>query len=569
MSGVSSTVFQYGFPKATGITAYSAGQTDSGNIDIQTPKFVLKNGAAIAAGTDGSGLGGSISISGLNGRSADSVELLGNSNLGQFLGTENIPAFAGVGNGSRIRSITSNRGNAGSVKINADRVTLQGGTRIDVSTLASGQGGSIDINTKTVELINGGQLISTTKGSGQAGKINVRADRALNFNGTDSTFEAKRTFLSLILVVSNQPGTRQALNDYLQNPNPTSQQSVLNSWQKVNPNPADRQILQQYFAFLQDNPTARSTLQSYLTNADGQSSPSDYNLFLNVGNNSGIVSRSQSGSTGNGGNITVTSPNLNIQKGAVVTVNSNGAGRGGNINATADTIKLDRGSITAKTVSANGGDIDLNVNKLLLLRDRSEISASAATNGNGGNINIFAPNGLILAVPIENSDITASAAGGQGGRIQIKANNVLGFSTQRMDSSSNIAATSTFGPQGIVTITTLGNDPNKGLQPDPIAPNPPTLSQTCARNNDKQASTFIDSGKGGVTPSASDPVRSTNLWVDARVPNPPVSSPPTSPSIEPAQGWKMGSNRTVILTSQPTNNSESMLKATAPNCNMK
>ncbi|PSB56419.1 filamentous hemagglutinin N-terminal domain-containing protein [Chamaesiphon polymorphus] len=577
VSGVSSRIFLLGFPKATGITSFSGGQQDSGNISFQTPKFSLQNGAAIAAGTAGSGVGGSIEIAGLNGRPADSVELLGNSNLGRFLGTENNPAFAGVGNGSRIRSITSDTGNAGVVKINADRVTLQGGTRIDVSTLVggasqngnSGQGGSIDIQAKTVELIAGGQLISTTRGTGQAGKISVQADKIANLNGIDSTFEAKRAFLSLILVVSNQPATRQALNDYLQNPNPTSQQSVLAAWQQVNPNLLDRQILERYFTLLQTNATARSTFQSYLSNTAGQTSLSDYNIFLNVDNNSGIISRSISNSTGNGGDITVNTPHLNIQNGGLITVNSDGAGRGGNITANADTIKLDRGAITAKTVANNGGDIDLNVNKLLILRNQSEISASAATNGNGGNIKIFAPNGLILAVPIENSDITASAAGGQGGRIQIRADNVLGFSTQRIDSSSNIAATSTFGAQGIVTITTLGNDPNQGLQLDPIAPNPPTLSQTCARNSDKQASTFIDSGKGGITPSVSDPLRSANLWSDSRVPNLPVSSLPTPPSIEAAQGWKMGSNRTVILTSQPTNNSESMLKATAPNCNLK
>lgn len=568
VSGVSPAVFLYGFPKATAIATFSAGRTDSGNIDIQTPKFVLKDGAVISAGTDGSGLGGSISISGVNGRPADSVTLLGNSNLGQFLGTENVPAFAGVGNGSRIRSITSDRGNAGSVNIKADRVTLQGGTRIDVSTLDAGKGGSIDIQAKTVELSDGGQLISTTKGSGQAGKINVRADNIANLNGTDPTFEAKRTFLSLVTVISNQPAARQALRDYLQNPNPASQQSVLNAWQQVNPNAPDRQILEQYFTFLQNNPTARSTLQSYLLKTDGQASLSDYNILLNVGNPSGIVSRSQSGSTGNGGDININSPNLNIQKGALITVNSNGAGRGGNITANADNINLARGAITAKTVAANGGNIDLNVNKLLILRNQSEISASAATNGNGGNINIFAPNGLILAVPNENSDITASAAGGQGGRIQIKADNVLGFSTQRTD-LSNMTATSIFGPQGIVTITTLGNDPNKGLQPDPIAPNPPTLSQTCAGNGDKQASTFIDSGKGGMTPSAIDPLRSSNLWVDTRVANTPVTSPPTSPTIEAAQGWIMGSSRTVILTSQPTKNPEPTIKANAPNCNVR
>jgi filamentous hemagglutinin family protein len=566
VSGVSTGVFLYGFPKPTSITSFSAGQSDSGNITIQTPKFSLTDGASISAGTDGIGMGGSISISGLNGRNADFVELLGNSNLSQFLGTENIPAFVGVGNGSRIRSIATSTGNAGVVKINADRVTLQGGTRIDVSTLASGKGGSIDIQAKTVELIDGGQLISTTQGTGQAGKINIQADKILTLSGIDSTFEAKRAFLSLILVISNQPTTRQALGDYLQSPNPISQQLVLNAWQQVNPNAPDRQILDRYFVLLQDNPTARTTLQSFLTKADGPTSLSDYNILLNVGNNSGIVSRSQSGSTGNGGNIIINSPNLNIQKSALMTVNSNGTGRGGDIIANADLINLDRSAITAKTISADGGNIDLNIHQLLLLRNQSEISATAATNGNGGNINIIAPNGLIMAVPSENSDITASAAGGRGGMVNIQADNVLGFSTQRIDSSSNIAATSTFGAQGIVTITTLGNDPNKGLQPDPIVPSPPTLSQTCSGNS-TQASRFIDSGKGGITPSASDPLGSNNLWLDPRVANSPVSSPPILPSIEPAQGWKMGNHRTVILTSAPTNNySEPMVKANTPNC---
>jgi filamentous hemagglutinin family protein len=564
VSGVSSVMFEFGFPNPTSITSFSTSQQDAGNIDIQTPKFSLTDGASISAGTDGSGLGGSIAISGLNGRPADSVQLVGNSNLGQFLGTENNPAFAGVGNGSRIRSITSDLGNAGLVKITADRVTLAGGSRIDVSTLDRGQGGSIDIQAKTVELTNGGQLISTTKGSGQAGKVNIQADRILNINGTDPTFEAKRTFLSLILVVSNQPAARQALNDYLQQPNPNSQQSLLNYWQQINPHPSDRQILQQYFVLLQSNPTARTTLQSFLTKTSGQTSLSDYNILLNVGNNSGIVSRSQANSTGNGGNITVTSPTLSIQNNGLITANSNGTGRGGNITATAETIDLNRGAIVAQTKSANGGEIDLNPDRLLLLRNQSEISASAATNGNGGNISIFTPTGLILAVPIENSDITASAVGGQGGKIKIEAANVLGFSTQRLDSTSNIAATSSSGSQGIVTISRLGNDPTTRLQPEPTAPSAPGLSQACAPTPDRQASQFIDSGKGGVTPMTAEPLRAHQLWSDPRA---PVAKMPlvAVSSIEVAQGWKMGDRRTVVLTSQPVDTSQPAV-TTAPTC---
>jgi filamentous hemagglutinin family protein len=541
VSGVATTTFDLGFPLPTAISSFSTTNKNSGNIDIQTPKFAVKDGASITSGTERS-LGGTISITGLNGQNAESVEIVGNSNLGQFLGTENVAAFAGVGNGSRIRSITSDSGNAGSVNIKADRVSLQGGARIDVRTLGSGEGGSIDIQAKTVELVNGGQLISTTQGSGGAGKINVRADNTLNLNSIDSTFEAKRTFLSLITVINNQPAARKALNDYLQNPNSTSQQLVFDYWQQINNNIPDRQILAGYFTLLQDNPTARATLKSFLTNTAKQASIADYNILLNVGNSSGIVSRSLLDSTGNGGNINVISPTINIKDGAAITASSDGTGRGGNIMAKAESIELNRGSITAKTLSANGGEIDLTFNKLLLMRNQSEISASAATNGNGGNITINAPQGVIFAVPNENSDIIASAIGGKGGTVEVDAKNVLGFSYQSIDRFSNIAATSTFGSQGIVTITTLETEPNRGIQAEPVAPGAPNFSQVCPGERNPSASTLMDSGNGGAAPRVRQVLRSEDLWTDGRMRDTVVNMPSTAPTIEVAQGWIVGNN---------------------------
>jgi filamentous hemagglutinin family protein len=572
VSGVATSAFLYGFPLATAMTSFSISKQDAGNIDIQTPKFSLKDGAVITSGTQQS-LGGMISITGLNGRNAESVELVGNSNLRQFLGIENV----GVGNGSRIRSITSNSGNAGSVNIKADRVSLQGGSRIDVSTLGSGAGGSIDIQAKTVELVNGGQLISTTttttKGGGGAGKINVRADNTLNLNSIDSTFEAKRTFLSFITVINKETAASEALNDYLQNPNSKSQQLVFDYWQKINNNIPDRQILARYFTLLQDNPTARATLKSFLTNTAGQGSVADYNILLNVGNSSGIVSRSQVDSTGNGGNITIISPTINIKDGAAMTASSDGTGRGGNIMAKAETIELNRGSITAKTLSANGGEIDLRFNQLLLLRNQSEISASAATNGNGGNITINAPKGVIFAVPNENSDIMASAIGGKGGIVKLDAKNVLGFSYQSIDRFSNIAATSTFGSQGIVTITTLETEPNRGIQPEPVVPGAPNFSQVCPGDRNPLASTLMDSGNGGAAPRMRQVLRSEDLWTDGRMSDTVVNTQTAVTSIgqsphfvnEVAQGWIVGNNRTVVLTSQ-ANGANAVSKPAGLNC---
>jgi filamentous hemagglutinin family protein len=567
ISGVSRVVTQRGFPKSTGITAFTASKKDAGNIDIQTPKFSLRDGAVLSAGTDNTGAGGNISIAGIDGQRAASVELSGNSNLSGFLGLTNVPDFANIGNGSRIRSITSSSGNAGNIAIKADRLTLQGGTRIDVSTIGSGAGGSIDIQSETLELADGGQLISTTSGSGsgRAGNINVRSANAVNAKGIDNQFATKRAFFSLITTANNQLLARRALTSYLTSPSNDAQQLFMDYWSQNNGNAEDKQILLKYFSLLAQDSNARKALQDYIVRISTNEDSPDYNLFLNTSNASGLVSRSRATSTGDSGNIVITSPSLNISQGATVTANGDGSGQGGSIVVNAQSVRLERGSITAKTVAANGGNIGLNIVDLLLLRNQSEISTSAAANGNGGNITIQAPAGVVVAAPRDNSDITASAIGGRGGTVKINALSTLGFSFLGLDDFSNIAATSTAGLQGTVTVTNLDADPSRGLQSDPIIPGAPSLSQACPTGSYQSASTLIDSGSGGVTPRPSDALFNSDLWSDARAnTNAAANLPlPTPTTIIAAQGWKIGSNRTVTLTSQA---SPAIANSATPNC---
>jgi filamentous hemagglutinin family protein len=552
ISGVSTMVTQKGFPKATGITAFTASKKDAGNIDIQTPRLSLRNGAAISAGTDTTGAGGNISIAGLNGQNATFVELLGNSNLSSFLGLENVPNFAGIGNSSRIRSITSSSGDAGNVAIKADRVTLQGGSRIDVSTTGSGTGGSINIQAKSLELSGGGQLISSTSNSGQAGSINVRSNINVNAQGIDQQFATKRAFFSLLTTANNQPLAKKALTNYLTSLSKDSLQSFIDYWSQNNSNAEDRQILLKYLSLLEQDPNTREALQNYIAKIATNDDSPDYNLFLNTSRASGVVSRSRFASTGNGGSILITSPNLNIGQGATVTANGDGSGQGGSITMNTNNVRLDRGTITAKTAAADGGNINLNISDLLLLRNQSEVSTSAANNGNGGNIAIQSPQGVVVAVPRENSDITANALGGQGGTVEINAFSALGFNFQSLDDFSNIVATSLNGLQGTVTVSTLDADPSRGLQPDPIAPGAPNFSQACPTSSNQLASTLINSGTGGVAPSPDDLLPSSSLWSDARSTTAAVRLSPPDPTITAAQGWVAGHNRTVTLTSQPS-----------------
>jgi filamentous hemagglutinin family protein len=522
VSGVSVKNRIAGFAKPTGITSFTSSAKRSGNIEIQTPHFLLKNGASISAGTDSSGAGGLISVTGLNGKNAESVELVGNSGISKVLGIDNLPGFSDIGNGSRIRNITSSSNNAGSIVIRADQVTLRSGTRIDVSTLnQKSVAGSINIQTKTLELLDGGQLISTTKGSGQAGSIQLNKTDSVTLIGVDEGFATKKTFFNFINAVNSQSNSREALNAYLNLKSPTDhdRQNLLSA---LKPNDIstqkklfvfediDQKIIIDYFKILATDPLARQALREYLppiTITDALPA----NLFINSSKNSGIVSRVLAGATGNGGNI------------------------------------------------------DINVNQILLLRNQSQILATAAS-GKGGNVTIQAPAGAVVAVPNENSEISASAStiDGTGGRVEISALNVLGFSTKASDRLSSITADG--GTQGVVTINTIGADPNKGLQPKQIEPGAPEIAQDCQAINNTQASKLANSGKGGITPNPSELIPSSNIWTD---PNSTSNTNQPVTTITAAKGWTPGQGRTVILTSQPNGQSQLTSNPTPRNCHAK
>ncbi|MEM8808478.1 MAG: filamentous hemagglutinin N-terminal domain-containing protein, partial [Cyanobacteria bacterium P01_G01_bin.38] len=135
--------------------------------------------------------------------------------------------------------------------------------------------------------------------------------------------------------------------------------------------------------------------------------------------------------TGAGGDIFINadqSVDL-INKGSVLTESRGQGGEAGDLNLSTRLLALRDGSaLSAETDNNQGGNINLQVNDLLFLRGNSRISATAGTaqaGGDGGNVDIAA--NLIFAPPDENSDITANAFSGRGGRVEITSDNILGL----------------------------------------------------------------------------------------------------------------------------------------------
>ena len=303
------------------------------------------------------------------------------------------------------------------------------------------------------------------------------------------------------------------------------------------------------------------------TSSNGQAG----NITINAASNinfsdpgSGLYANTTPGSTGKGGNIFIDPRTLTIRDSAKIAVDSQGEGIGGNIELAAGFLTLDKGTISAETHSNTGGNITLNLQDLLLLRNGSQISTSAGNNefdGDGGNITINTP--FIVAVPKENSDITANAFTGSGGRVDITTNGIFGILAQKNPTeNSDITASSELGVSGEVTINSPDTDPSRGLiqLPSNIVDASQQITQSCTPRGRQNASSFIATGRGGLPQSPNEPLRGRAVitgWVDL----PPQVTPITdklsttfmtksTDQIVEAQGWIVDGKGNIILVAQ-------------------
>ncbi|NJN07116.1 MAG: filamentous hemagglutinin [Richelia sp. RM1_1_1] len=287
---------------------------------------------------------------------------------------------------------------------------------------------------------------------------------------------------------------------------------------------------------------------------------------------SGIFARSRG--TGRAGEVNVNTNNLTIKDGAQVTVSGLENGQAGNLKINANSIKLDQGNILAGTSNGDGGNITLQNLDLLLLNRNSLISAEARNQANGGNVNINAKDGFIVAAPGENSDILANAAKGNGGNINIIATSIYGLVNRTQqpidDSISEINATSEFGLNGTVELNTPDIQPEAGLTELPSIPIESELAQGCYEPNYTQ-SRFVITGRGGLPTLPEKPLTADSVrvdWVSPDVENQRIENlklprkltrfrrqPEIKNKIVEATGWIVNQQGEVLLTATANNTS--------------
>ncbi len=404
----------------------TSGSTNS--IVVDSESLVVRDGGLISISGTGSGATGSLVVN------ADSV-LLANSSAGE--------------SPSGLIANSFGLGSPGAIKIaEAQTVKVTSGAIIDASELFSGGGsqrGAIDIDTVNLELSNGARFIVNNDGT-----LTINASNAFLIDS--ATIEATEVLGGSSGRVSINANSLDIIN-----------QSEISS-ASLNSGEARSLAIDVNDAFnLVDSNVTAATFSDSGRGGSIMISARDFNIIRSIVDSVPFQS-------GTAGTIDIKVDNLLLREQSRVSVSGLGAqSRTGDLNIRADVVRLENGSrIDATAPSTNGGNILLELGNLLVLRNGSLISAEAGTEeasnllipppglGNGGNVEIRSP--FVIAIPGENSDITANAFLGNGGGVDITARGLFGieFRDQRTE-QSDITASSEFGFSGVVNVSAPDN----------------------------------------------------------------------------------------------------------------
>lgn len=466
---------------------------------------------------------------------------------------------------SQVATTTFSSAAGGNVIVNAEQLNFEGltlesisqGSGINTFTYNAGKGGDIIANVAQIVANNGG-LLTTTFGSGDSGVLRLNSNfislRAGSSIGSATFGQGKSGSVSVnsnsIEIIGTSTGLGNASN---------IQSSTYKDGNAGNLEINSSNLL------LQDGGTiSTSTFASgdagnlLIRSSEAITISGKYLDTLSAISSSAPVinERLRTGlrlppePTGTAGSLTIDTQKLTISNFGQLSVINQGSGDAGTININADKIDItNQGGITATTAVGEGGNINLKAENVQL--NNSFISATAGTNGstgNGGNIGIET-GALILQ---SNSQITANAFEGRGGNIKINTPGLFA------SPDSQIKATSERGVNGSVQINTTQIDiANSGIR-NTVFQSPQPFN-TCSPEPPNLPSELTISAKGGL-PASLDDLSSTTLgWTDSSVPIssqqlPQSTQTDNTENIVVAQGWRNNGDGTVnfVITPDPS-----------------
>ena len=370
------------------------GEGKGGNINIQTTSLSLVDGGEISCITFGGGVGGNIAITAEDVNVDGTVELGdGYHRPGMITCQSESAGDAGsltmetdslsLNNGGRISAQTYGEGVGGNIKITATAVSVDGGivsqdgnytlSMITCQTESSGNAGGIEMETDSLSVTNGGQIFGGTLGDGVGGNIKITA-KDVKVDGTVELGDGYHR-PSMITCQSESAGDAGSLTME------TDSLSITNGGR----------ISAQAYG---EGAGGNIKITAIDVSVDGGIESQDGNFTLSM-----ITCQTES--SGDAGNLEMKTDLLSVTNGGQIFGGTLGDGVGGNIKITAKDVKIDGAvelgdgyhspsMITCQSESSgDAGSLEMETD-LLTITNGGRISAQSYGEGVGGNIKITA-----------------------------------------------------------------------------------------------------------------------------------------------------------------------------------
>jgi filamentous hemagglutinin family protein len=434
--------------------------SDAGNIEITTGSLEVTDGAQVFTSTGGFGDAGNVVITASERVLVDGIGRREPRSSSIFSSAEGNNAI----------------GRAGSVTITTPLFVVSNGGVVNTQTQNDQPGGSITVNANTFEARNGGQVVTTTSSSGRAGNITLNVTGDISLTGVDSgyTRERQRTlqrpndlqgpasglYANALEGSIGQGGTITLNTSNLRidagaliNARTESTQrggSIQVTADRIEATNGGQLVTSTFGAGQAGDITLNVRDSITLAGRDeafnNRLTTLGQDFVFNEGNGeSGLFANTRLGSTGNGGNITLSANSLNLLDDAQIVAFTDGTGNPGNINIReTNTVRLDNSTISTTVNSgailsnptSTQGNIDIQA-RTLELNNGGEVTSSTLGRGNAGNITVRDADIINLERGIISTTVAAGAIG-QGGNIDLETGRLL------LDNDSNITS-STFG----------------------------------------------------------------------------------------------------------------------------
>ena len=406
----------------TRIFADTEGSGNGGGVLINSEQLILEDGSALTADTLGSGQGGSITVNASN-----DVQVIGTAPDGEPRST--------------LAARTFSTGNAGDLTITTPQLLIRDGAQVTTLTVEAGNGGNLAVNaTDSVQVIGrsadgqfGSALSAQANNSdftGNAGDLTITTSRLLIQDGAQvdsATFGAGDGGNLVVNATDSVQVIGRSANGQI--PSILSTQASPNSTGNAgNLTINTSRLLTQDGSQVSANTFGAGDGGNIIVNATDS-----VQLIGGVADlpiSSGLSASANLGSTGNAGDLTVTTSQLVIQDGARIRARTLGSGDGGDIKINVDDTILIEGigsngrasgifSSAGSDSTGNPGNITIDPQQVII-RDGGAISVNSQGAGIGGNLTIISDN-----LTLENGSITAATSNTDGGNVILNIGNLL------------------------------------------------------------------------------------------------------------------------------------------------